>query len=252
MSGDAPARLRMFAGPNGSGKTTLAYSLAKEFSALGVFHAYQYINADQLQVALTGTGVDFSVFGVPANPASVRGFVEQSHRFRDVESGFRSAHWLGDRIFVPDCDSYTAAAVADFLREELLRQHRSFTFETVMSHPSKVEFFQRALNEGYRTYLYFVATRIPQLNVSRVRRRIRLGGHDVPDEKVVARYHRALRLLPEAMRFAYRAFFFDNSDKPSRWLGERTPEGRLILKVPNKSLPRWFRAHVLPHCTPES
>ena len=81
------------------------------------------------------------------------------------------------------CDAYVAAAIADFLREELMACGQSLSFETVMSHESKIEFFARARAEGYRTYLYFIATDSPALNVGRVKTRAATGGHDVPEGK---------------------------------------------------------------------
>lgn len=248
MIGDAPARVRMFAGPNGSGKSTLVRLLAKEFNPNGVFHVQQYVNADDLQAQLAGSGIDFSRFGFTVDPADLMTSVERGNRVGPGDPALGSAHWVGPRFLVPNCDSYMAAAVADFLRERLLQTRRSFAFETVMSHRSKVEFFQRAAELGCRTYLHFVATGDPALNISRVRRRIRLGGHDVSDEKIVARYHRTLELLADALKAAYRAFLFDNSDNPIRWLAEKEPDGRLILKVSRTSLPQWFLAHV-PHGT---
>jgi predicted ABC-type ATPase len=83
------------------------------------------------------------------------------------------------------CDAYAAAAVVDFLRDELLAAGQSFSFETVMSHRSKVDAFARARAAGYRTYLYFITTESSHLNVYRVRGRAALGGHDVPESKVV-------------------------------------------------------------------
>jgi predicted ABC-type ATPase len=39
---------------------------------------------------------------------------------------------------------YDAAIVADFIRLELLAQNNTFTFETVLSHPSKLDFLKNA------------------------------------------------------------------------------------------------------------
>jgi hypothetical protein len=38
------------------------------------------------------------------------------------------------------------------------------------------------------------------------------GGHDVPKDRIIARYHRTLALMPEAISLADRALLFDNSD----------------------------------------
>lgn len=80
-----------------------------------------------------------------------------------------------------------------------------------MSHLGKVEFLQQAQQIGYRTYLYYVATDDPSINVSRVANRVAMNGHDVPSEKIIARYYKSLELLTEAIRHTNRAYIFDNS-----------------------------------------
>ncbi len=71
-------------------------------------------------------------------------------------------------------------------------------------------FLKQAQLAGYRTYLYFIATEDPSINIARVRARVHFGGHDVPQEKII-RYARSLDLAAEAIRYANRAYFFDNS-----------------------------------------
>lgn len=107
--------------------------------------------------------------------------------------------------------SKQAQAIADFQRERCLTSRLSFSFETVMSHPSKVEFMVRADDTGYDVTLYFVCTSDPEINIRRVENRVRTGGHDVPHERIVARYWRTLELLPHAALVARRSVLFDNS-----------------------------------------
>lgn len=107
--------------------------------------------------------------------------------------------------------SRQAQAIADFQRDRCLAGKLSFSFETVMSHPSKVNFMIRADDAGYDVTLYFVCTSDPEINVRRVENRVRRGGHDVPHERIVARYWRALGLLPHAALVARRTVLFDNS-----------------------------------------
>ena len=133
------------------------------------------------------------------------------------------------------------------MRTKLLEQRASFTLETVMSHRSKVELLSRAQQAGYRTYLYYVATDDPAINISRVRNRVLLGGHDVPVDRIVQRYHRSLELLLDAVRHTNRAYIFDNSgDNPDHhhtWLAEIT-EGR-ELELKTDRVPAWFLRAVL-------
>jgi predicted ABC-type ATPase len=84
----------------------------------------------------------------------------------------------------------------------------SFSFETVMSHRSKVNFMIRADDAGYEVTIYFVCTSDPEINVSRVENRVSRGGHDVPHERVVGRYWRTLELLPYAALVARRTVLF--------------------------------------------
>jgi len=104
-----------------------------------------------------------------------------------------------------------AQAIADKHRNECLEAKRSFSFETVMSHPSKVEFMARAKAAGFFVQLFFVGTDDPRTNIDRVALRVALGGHDVPQDRIVARWHRTMALLHRAVAISDRSFIFDNS-----------------------------------------
>src|SRR4051794_28880704 len=68
-----------------------------------------------------------------------------------------------------------AQALADEARRQCLDRGISFAFETVMSHPSKIEVLREGRRRGYAIVIFFVATEDPQLNVERVRQRVALG-----------------------------------------------------------------------------
>ena len=134
----------------------------------------------------------------------------------------------GTLSFQPvEVNSYLASVIADFLRHKLLASDTSFTFETVMSSADKVGFLKKAQQRGFRTYLYYVATEDPIINISRVRNRVRLGGHPVPEDKIVSRYGRSLSLLADAIRHTNRAYIFDNSRRQHIWLAEVT-DGKVL------------------------
>jgi predicted ABC-type ATPase len=94
----------------------------------------------------------------------------------------------------------------------LLEQGKKFSFETVFSHPGKVDIIKKAQKEGYKVYLYFVSTEHPTINVFRVKV-VRVGdnGHDVKEEKIISRYYRSMDLMYEAAQHSYQSYFFDNS-----------------------------------------
>jgi predicted ABC-type ATPase len=95
------------------------------------------------------------------------------------------------------------------LRREFREQGVSHAFETVLSHPSTLLDMRRLRDAGFLVTLVFVTTSNPAINIGRVAARVRAGGHDVPRDKIVDRYERAMGFLPHAVEEADRAFVFD-------------------------------------------
>lgn len=106
-----------------------------------------------------------------------------------------------------------AQAIADNRRSEVLLARRSFSFETVFSHPSKLDVLTQARQLGFSTTLFFVSVDDPQISVERVRTRVGLGGHDVPADRIVARYRRTMEMLPDIVACVDRALILDNSER---------------------------------------
>jgi predicted ABC-type ATPase len=235
----------MFAGPNGSGKSVLKSYLSSKL--LGV-----YLNPDEIQKDIETTGtLDLSSFGVPALGEEVLSFFHDSELLKKeslqgeaLRLGFIDGELDFSRVSV---NAYFAAVAVDFLRRKLIERKMDFTFETVMSHPGKVELLAEARSKGYRTYLYYVATDDPQINISRVQNRVATGGHDVPVEKIEERYHKSLALLMNAIANTDRAYIFDNSTDSARgeqtWLAEIT--GGKELEFKSKQIRAWFKQAVL-------
>lgn len=235
----------MFAGPNGSGKSTLKSYLPE--ALLGVF-----LNPDEIEKEIKGQGfLDCARYGVSTGAQEILPFFAHSSFLKETkfaDAAKRLAFADGRLNFenVP-INSYFASVTGDFLCRKLLEQRISFTQETVMSHKSKVDLLMQAQSLGYRTYLYFVATDDPTINISRVRNRVKLGGHSVPEDKIEQRYHRSLDLLMDAVRNTNRAYIFDNSgdnaDRKHTWLAEIT-DGR-TLELKTDKIPSWFKRAVL-------
>jgi predicted ABC-type ATPase len=235
----------MFAGPNGSGKSTLKSYLPQ--ALLGV-----YLNPDEMEQEIRLQNyLDFTDYGVTTTADVVLSFFTKSKFLCDAGFGetARQLTFTNHRLEfgAVEVNSYFASVASDFLRQKLMEQKISFTLETVMSHPSKIELLTQAQANGYRTYLYFVATDDPAINISRVKSRVKLGGHNVPEDRIETRYYRSLELLMDAIRHTNRAYVFDNSgdtqDKKHTWLAEIT-EGR-ELELKSNQIPAWFKRAVL-------
>lgn len=110
-----------------------------------------------------------------------------------------------------NCSDLEAAQFATALRENAVKNKRDFTFETVLSSPRNIELLKNAKAVGYRVEVVFVLTADPQINVSRVAERVKNGGHDVPNDKIISRYYKSLDNLSELLKFADIMWVIDNS-----------------------------------------
>lgn len=239
-------RMRVFAGPNGSGKSTMINQIAKQYD-VGV-----YINPDLIEAELKAKG---DVFLGNFKVSNVT--VEELDNFITVHSILNKAKSEGftiDLKYDPETDSivnlnklrpsYEAALIADFLRSKLITQGEKLSFESVMSHESKLDIFDFAREHGYKVYLYFICTESPEINKGRVKLRVLEGGHDVDEGRIESRYYKTLKLLKQAVLRTYRAFLWDNSGKEQELILEAF-NGTEIRMISENQTPRWREEYLL-------
>jgi len=140
---------------------------------------------------------------------------------------------------------YDAALAADFIRYELLKKGETFTFETVLSHPSKIGFLKKSRDAGFKNYLYFICTISPKINVERIKQRVRFGGHDVPEERIEKRFYDSLKILPQLIPLCYRCYFFDNSSEQKSIEPVAIIHSDASLEIKVEELPWWVEEHVV-------
>ncbi|TCB58563.1 zeta toxin [Acinetobacter terrae] len=246
-------RIRMFAGPNGSGKSTV-----KEY--LLPHHIGAYLNADELEQNLnTSHQLDLMAYHPALKAQDLIDFLKQKKR---PNAGQLVPLLTNEPVLLDngniqfdasEIDSYLCARIIDYIRLEFLRLKISFTFETVMSHISKVEFLQEAKRQGFKTYLYYVSTVDPMINIARVKYRVSVGGHPVPEQKIVERYYRSMDLLMQAVDASDRTYLFDNSSNGEKaaFIAEIQSAETLKMNPEVQQLPWWFAEKVLKDFTEE-
>ncbi len=120
------------------------------------------------------------------------------------------------------CSDLEAAQLAEKQREEHMEQMREFCFETVLSTERNLKLLERAKEKGYFIRCYYILTADPMINVWRVKARVESGGHDVPKEKIITRYDRALALVKNVIKVCDICHIYDNSaDRPFRIFKKR-------------------------------
>src|SRR5207247_622613 len=83
--------------------------------------------------------------------------------------------------------------------DELVRAGQSFAFETTCAGRAHAARLQRWKAAGYRITLVFLWLPSVEIALARVARRVREGGHRIPDDVIVRRYSAGLR----NMRYLY-------------------------------------------------
>ena len=238
-------RLRVFAGPNGSGKSTMIGYIQKFINNMGI-----YVNADDIKREIDISGIlnlnNYDIF--PAEMEinkffAVSTMLEKSTISKD---DYLKCFKLKDnQLFFENSngiDGYFAATLADFIRENLLASGKSISMETVMSHPSKLEFVKKAKDCGYKTYLYFITLADPTINVDRVKQRKGAGGHDVPEDKILKRYYNTMNLLMPAINLFDKSYLFDNSTTERIYVASVENS---MLKYMQEVAPQWINDYIL-------
>ena len=126
---------------------------------------------------------------------------------------FVNADLIAKEVFPdnPESRSYNAALIAEEMRTRLLREGRTFCFETVFSHPSKIDFLAQAKANDYEIVLIFIHLDNVSLNHARIAQRVGEGGHNVPPEKVETRIPRTLINVKTVLPLCDSVYLLDNS-----------------------------------------
>lgn len=139
-----------------------------------------------------------------------------------------------------EAHAYKAARVADSQRRDLMNSRRSFITETVFSHPSKTDLVRQASRLGYQIHLHVILVPL-ELTLARVDERVTAGGHSVPREKIMDRYHRLWQHVEDARAIADITQVYDNTTarSPFRIVAEYD-RGRLLYA---REWPAWAMLH---------
>jgi len=107
---------------------------------------------------------------------------------------------------------------------------KSFAFETTCASRTHISFLIKCRQAGYRLSLVFLWLPSPEACRTRVARRVREGGHNIPDQVLTRRYVLGMR----NMRHLYLplvdvGIVYDNSDRGRILIAERQPGDKMII-----------------------
>jgi predicted ABC-type ATPase len=131
-------RLRIFAGPNGSGKSTLINKLQKNPPSSNFKLGY-YVNADDIEKELNKNArIDFNIYGINSTTKQIQSYFKKSS-FSPVKTSnpelWRIFTISENGLTISDkgmINSYVAADLAEFIRQQIMNEAHSFTYEIAM------------------------------------------------------------------------------------------------------------------------
>jgi predicted ABC-type ATPase len=110
---------------------------------------------------------------------------------------------------------------------ELIKNKKDFVFETTLSAKTYVALVHEAKKLGYKVHLVFLYLQSAKLAQQRVKKRVKAGGHNIPEDVVERRYKGGLKNFFTLYQPIVNSWFFYNNTK-------ETPE--LIAAKKDKDL----------------
>jgi predicted ABC-type ATPase len=101
----------------------------------------------------------------------------------------------------------------------LLKDKSDFMIESNLAKSSDYEWIERIKKHGYEIVLFFLCTDDINVNINRIHRRVKEGGHDIPPEIVMHRYRMTLIYLKTRLRLFKEIRFINTSSDEAIEIG---------------------------------
>jgi predicted ABC-type ATPase len=135
------------------------------------------------------------------------------------------------------------------LLERAIDEGKDFAFETTLGGNTIASLLKKAITQGIEVRIWYVGLESPELHIARVRSRVELGGHDIPEANIRERYARSRTNLIELQPILTELKVFDNTAEGDPQKGQ-TPTPRLLLHQKERkivslcdlrSVPQWAK-----------
>lgn len=99
-----------------------------------------------------------------------------------------------------------------------INEGKSFSMETTLSGKRAMKQIKRAKNKGFELILFFVGLDGVDLNIRRVRQRVKSGGHHIPEEDIIRREERVTKNLLSIMPLLDQIIVLDNTEGQAKMI----------------------------------
>ena len=76
-----------------------------------------------------------------------------------------------------------------------LDENNSFVIETTLSGKYLVKYINKAKQNGFEVVMIYLFLERPEINIGRVKHRVLNGGHHVPKDDIIRRFHRSKEMF---------------------------------------------------------
>lgn len=178
--------------------------------------------------------------------AGPNGAGKTTYYYTALQERFINQHlpFINIDIIAQELGGYTAEnfAKAEMIYREkvaaLLKNKSDFMIESNLAKNSDYEWIEKIKQHDYEVVLYFLCTDDINVNINRIHRRVKEGGHDIPAEIVVHRYKMALTYLKTKLRLFKEIYFIDNSSDEAIEIG--FIKSNTLTEFFSDS-PKWFK-----------
>ena len=131
--------------------------------------------------------------------------------------------------FDPSAASISASRYMLMKINYLLERNADFCVETTLATRSLMGIIERARSRGYSITVLYFWLRSTKIAIRRVKKRVEAGGHNIPRDVIVRRYHMGLHyLFGTYMDACDRWILADNSKTPFKVVAEGSKETTYI------------------------
>jgi predicted ABC-type ATPase len=135
------------------------------------------------------------------------------------------------------------------LLERAIDERKDFAFETTLGGKTIASLLKKANTQGIEVRIWYVGLESPELHIARVRSRVELGGHYIPEAKIRERYARSRTNLIDLLPSLTELKVFDNTEEGDPQKGKSPrPElllhqkaGRIVSLCDLRSVPQWAK-----------
>lgn len=113
-----------------------------------------------------------------------------------------------------------------------IKAGKSVSFETTLSGKHWSRLINSAKKMSYTINIYYLIVTSPEICINRIKERVSRGGHNIPSETIIRRFHRSKELLiNNYSKIANNTYVFDNSNGNANLIATKnsnTPDFKII------------------------